>query len=90
MPTDPFSDSLSAAKTRVLAIQGVNYWPAILPEIVALSRTFERILERTWLDAYKCRWQEIAELPDPVIAGMKFDFLACALLEIQQNPLAMI
>lgn len=88
-----FLDSLSAAKTRVLAIHGTNYLQAILPEIVALAR-YAYVSCEPWPQAYKERWDDIVEylgdpretMITPENVNEHFDRLAAAYFEILSHP----
>lgn len=93
-----FLDALQAAKTRVLTLHGTNYLQAILPEIVALARSYERILERSWPHAYRCRFNEIVSQHQPgpdleesdTAIALKLDRLAAAYWEFRINPVVMV
>lgn len=83
---DIYEDALQAAKTRVLTIHGTRYLQAILPEIVALSREYERSPESGWHKANQRRFMEIAQSSgSEEVKTRQLDRLAAALWEIRQG-----
>lgn len=77
-----FLDSLSAAKTRVLAIHGTNYLQAILPQIVSLAR---KHYTECWNDLLEYSLTP-GESVTPENLPLYLDRLAAAYFEILSHP----